>query len=195
MKTLSKYFLNGLIVLVPIAATGFVVTGVLQFTESLLGRHLPLHFPGIGLLAVLGLILIVGWLSSYWILRRLLDYGEKLLTSIPVIKFVYNSVKHLSTAVFESQNLFKQAVLVPYPHAGARALGFVMTDLSQPIAGHLDEESACVFIPMSLNMTAGVNIILPKRDIIALDVTSESALQYILTAGAIMPHGNEATKA
>jgi len=190
MKTLSKYFLNGLIVLVPIAATGFVVMGVLQFTEGLLGRHLPLHFPGIGLLAVLGLILVVGWLSSYWILRRFLDYGEKMLSTIPVIKFVYNSVKQLSTAVFDSQNLFKQAVLVPYPHAGAKALGFVMADLSKPIVDRLTEECVCVFIPLSLNMTAGVNIILPKREIIPLDVTSESALQYILTAGAIMPHGH-----
>lgn len=195
MKTLSKYFLNGLIVLVPIAATGFVVTGVLQFTEGLLGNHLPLRFPGIGLLVVLAIIIVVGWLSSYWILRRFLDYGEKLLGSIPILKFVYNSVKQLSTAVFDSQNLFKQAVLVPYPHAGTKALGFVMADLSQPIADHLAEECVCVFIPLSLNMTAGVNIILPKREIIPLDVTSESALQYILTAGAIMPHGNEATKA
>ncbi|MDR3592418.1 MAG: DUF502 domain-containing protein [Negativicutes bacterium] len=195
MKTVSKYFLNGLIVLVPIAATGFVVTGILQFTEGLLGNHLPLHFPGMGLLAVLALILVVGWLSSYWILRRFLDYGEKLLGSIPIVKFIYNSIKQLSTAVFDSQNLFKQAVLVPYPHAGTKALGFVMADLSQPVAVHMTEECVCVFIPLSLNMTAGVNIILPKREIIPLDVTSESALQYILTAGAIMPHGNEVTKA
>ncbi|MDR3565189.1 MAG: DUF502 domain-containing protein [Negativicutes bacterium] len=195
MKTLSKYFLHGLIVLAPIAITGFVVLGVLQFTEALLGRHLPLHFPGIGLLAVLALILVVGWLSSYWLLRRLLEYGERLLGSIPVIKFIYNSVKQLSTAVFESQNLFRQAVLVPYPYPGIKTLGFVTTELSSPIADHLSEECVCVFIPLSLNITAGVNIILPKRDIIPLDVTSESALQYVLTAGAIMPHGNEATKA
>jgi uncharacterized membrane protein len=195
MKSLSKYFINGLIVMMPIVITVFVVRVILEFTQGLLGRHLPVYFPGIGLVSVIALILLVGWLSSYWILQSLLRYSEKLLSSIPIIKFIYYSVKQLSTAVFESQKLFKQAVLVPYPHAGAKALGFVMTELSEPIASSLSEEYVCVFIPMSLNMTAGFSIFVPKRDIIPLDVTSESALQYILTAGAVMPRGNEVTKA
>lgn len=195
MKSLSKYFINGLIVMVPIVITALVVLKVLELTESLLGEHLPLHFPGIGLITVVGLILLIGWLSHSWFLQRLLAYGERMLNSIPIIKFIYSSVKQVSTAVLESQQLFKQAVLVPYPHPGAKAIGFVVTDLAEVISCHFEEESVCVFIPMSLNITAGVNIILPKRDIIPLDITSESALQYILTAGAIMPRGNEATKA
>ncbi len=194
MKTLSKYFINGLIVIVPVAITFFVVAAILEFTEAILGRHLPVKFPGLGLIAVVAIILTVGWLSSHWVMQRLIAMGERVLSTIPFLKFVYNSVKQLSTAVFESQNMFKQAVLVPFPHPGARALGFVMTDLSAPVADHLDEECVCVFIPMSLNMTAGFNIIVPKRDIIPVDVTSESALQYILTAGTVMPRGGEATK-
>jgi uncharacterized membrane protein len=194
MKDLSKYFINGLIVIVPIAITTFVVMEILDITENLLGRHLPLKFPGLGLIAVLAIILAIGWLSSHWITIRLIGYGERILSTIPFIKFIYNSVKQLSTAVFESQNMFKQAVLVPFPHTGAKALGFVMSELSTPIARNLGEESVCVFIPMSLNMTAGFNIIVPRRDIIPLDVTSESALQYILTAGTVMPRSGEATK-
>ncbi len=194
MKNLSKYFINGLIVIVPMAITFFVVVQILEFTEKILGRHLPVKFPGFGLIAVVAIILVVGWLSSHWIMRRVIDLGERMLSKIPFLKFIYNSVKQLSTAVFESQNMFKQAVLVPFPYPGAKALGFVMTDLSTPIARHTCEESVCVFIPMSLNMTAGFNIIVPKRDIIPLDVTSESALQYILTAGTVMPRGSDATK-
>jgi uncharacterized membrane protein len=194
MKNLSKYFINGLIVIVPMAITFFVVVQILEFTEKILGRHLPVKFPGLGLVAVVAIILLVGWLSSHWIMRRVIELGEGVLSKIPFLKFIYNSVKQLSTAVFESQNMFKQAVLVPFPHPGSKALGFVMTDLSAPLARHTCEESVCVFIPMSLNMTAGFNIIVPKRDIIPLDVTSESALQYILTAGTVMPRGSEATK-
>ncbi|HEY3425058.1 MAG TPA: DUF502 domain-containing protein [Negativicutes bacterium] len=194
MKWISRYFLNGLIVIVPIAITVFVIMQIFAIAEGILGRHLPVHFPGIGLIAVVVFILLVGWLSSYWILKRLLELGERLLGSIPIVKFIYNSVKQLSTAVFESQQLFKQPVLVPYPHPGVKALGFVMAPLSEPLTADLKDEHICVFIPMSLNMTAGFNIIVPKRDIIYLDVTSESALQYVLTAGAIMPHGTEATK-
>lgn len=191
MKTMSKYFINGLIVIVPIAITLFVIVQIFAITEGLMGKHLPIHFPGIGLIAVLLIIFLVGWLSSHWMLKKLLSYAERLVNSIPIIKFIYNSVKQLSTAVFESQHLFKQAVLIPYPHPGAKTLGFIMADLSSALSSHLDEEHVCVFVPMSLNMTAGFNIIVPKKDIIPLNVTSESALQYVLTAGSIMPQADD----
>ena len=191
MKLISKYFINGLIVIVPIAITAFVVVYIFAFTERLLGQYLPVHFPGLSLFVVLLLMVLVGWLSSHWLLKKLLGYGERLVGSIPVVKFIYNSVKQLSTAVFESQKLLQNAVLVPYPHPGVKALGFVMPELSAPLAGKFDEEHVCVFVPMSLNLTSGFNIILPRRDIIPLDVTSESALQYVITAGAIMPRGND----
>ncbi|MEG6585832.1 DUF502 domain-containing protein [Dendrosporobacter sp. 1207_IL3150] len=187
MKNISKYFINGLIVIVPIALTAYVVINIFSLAESVLGRHLPIQFPGIGLVAVVMLILLVGWLSSHWLLKRMLELGEKMLGSIPVIKVIYKSFKQVSTAVLESQNLFKQPVLVSYPNEGTKALGFVMTELSPPLAENFEEEHVCVFIPWSLNMTSGVNIIVPKRDIIFLQVTSETALQYVVTAGAIMP--------
>lgn len=194
MKWVSKYFINGLIVVVPFAITVFVVLQIFSFAESMLGRHLPIHFPGIGLVAVILLIFVVGWLSSHWALKQLLVLGERLVGTIPIVKFIYNSVKQLSTAVFESQQLFKQAVLVPYPHPGVKSLGFIMPDLSEPFTSKLDEEYVCVFIPMSLNMTAGFNIMVPKRDIIILDIAGENALQYVLTAGAVMPRNNDVLK-
>lgn len=194
MKGLSKYFINGIIVIVPFVITVFVVVKIFQLAESLLGQYLPIHFPGIGLVTVFLLILLVGWLSSHWALKWLLELSEKLVGAIPIIKFIYNSVKQLSTAVFESQQLFKQAVLVPYPHPGVKALGFVMPPLSEVFTDCLEDDSVCVFIPFSMNMTAGVNIIIPRRDIIPLDISGESALQYVLSAGAIMPRGNDVSK-
>lgn len=191
MKGSSTYFINGLIVIVPIAITAFVILNIFSFTEQLLGQYLPVHFPGLALLVVLCLIVLIGWLSSHWLLKNTIAYGERLLGSIPVVKFIYSSVKQISTAVFESPELLKHAVLVPYPHAGAKALGFVMTELSVPLAEKFTEEHVCVFVPMSLNLTSGFTIILPQRDIIPLDVTSESALQYVITAGAIMPRRND----
>lgn len=196
MKSISRYFLNGLIIIVPIAITVFVIAQIFSFAENILGRHLPrdIHFPGIGLLAVVLLIVLVGWLSSHWLLKELLRWGDRLVGSIPIVKFIYSSVKKISTAIFESQQLLKNAVLVPYPHPGVKALGFLMPELSLPLARHFTEEHVCVFIPLSLNMTAGVNIMVAKKDIIPLDVTSESALQYVLTAGAIMPDTGKAPK-
>ena len=194
MKNLSKYFINGLIVIVPISITVFVVTKIFSIAETLLGRHLPVHFPGIGLVVGFVLIVVIGRLSSLFVMKKLIEFGERLVGSIPIVKFIYNSVKKLSTAVFESQQLFKQAVLVPFPHPQSKTLGFVMPELSPKMAENLGEEHVCVFVPMSLNMTAGFNIIVPQKDIIPLDISSESALQYVLTAGAVMPRNCEVSK-
>jgi len=79
MKSISRYFLNGLIIIVPIAITIFVIAQIFSFAENVLGRHLPrtIHFPGIGLLAVVVLIVLTGWLSSHWLLKGLLQWGER----------------------------------------------------------------------------------------------------------------------
>ena len=193
MTKLSTYFLNGVIVLVPIAITLFVVNHVFGFTEWIVGRFLPngMHFPGMALLVMLVGIVLIGRLSTHWFLQRLLAWGEKLLNRIPGVKFVYNSVKQLSSAMLDSKSLLKQPVLVPFPHPGVKALGFITSDVADSLSQKLQGEHLCVFVPMSLNMTAGFNILVPREEVVLLDVTSESALQYVLTAGAIMPKSAE----
>ena len=189
MGKISKYFLNGVIVLVPIAITLFILNHVLGFAEWVVGRFLPngMHFPGVALIVTLAGVILIGRISTHWAMQRLLAWSEKLLNRIPGVKFIYNSVKQLSSAMLESKSLFKQPVLVPFPYAGSHALGFVTSDVADCLAKHLPEDPVCVFIPMSLNMTAGFNILVSAKDVVPLDVTGESALQYVLTAGAIMP--------
>ena len=99
-RRISRRFINGLILLVPLAITFFVIEETLHFTEGVLGKHLPFYFPGMGIATLLLVIYLAGWASSYWATRRLIHIGEQLLGKIPVVKFIYNSVKHLSTAVF-----------------------------------------------------------------------------------------------
>ena len=94
----------------------------------------------------------------------------------------------------DSKKIFKQAVLIPYPHNGVKTLGFVMADLSKPLAEVLDEDYICVFVPWSINMTSGSNVFVPKKDVIYLNVSSETAIQYFLTAGVIMPQENDENK-
>lgn len=191
-KRISRRFVNGLIILVPLVITLLVVEEALHFTEDILGKHLPFYFPGMGIITVLLVIYFVGWLSSYWIMRRLIHLGESLLGKIPVVKFIYNSVKHLSTAVFESNNMFDHVVLVPFHQS--KALGFIMADVPPVLKEKLGDDYVCVFVPWSLNMTSGTNLFVRKQDVIYLDISSESALQYMLTAGAVMPRrlANEA---
>ncbi len=192
MNKVSKRFINGLILLVPMAITVFVVTEVLNFTEIVLGKHFPVYYPGMGIVTVLLVIYLVGWLSSYWFMKRVISYGEWLLGKIPVVKFIYNSVKHLSTAVFESNNMFDHVVLVPFHQS--RALGFVMAEVPAVLREKLGDDYVCVFVPWSLNMTSGTNLFVKKSDVIYLDISNESALQYMLTAGAVMPQRQMSTK-
>ena len=192
MNKISKRFINGLILLVPLAITVFVVTEVLNFTEIVLGKHFPVYYPGMGIVTVLLVIYLVGWLSSYWFMKRVISYGEWLLGKIPVVKFIYNSVKHLSTAVFESNNMFDHVVLVPFHQS--RALGFVMAEVPAVLREKLGDDYVCVFVPWSLNMTSGTNLFVKKSDVIYLDISNESALQYMLTAGAVMPQRQMSTK-
>ena len=177
MNKVSKRFINGLILLVPLAITVFVVTEVLNFTEIVLGKHFPVYYPGMGIVTVLLVIYLVGWLSSYWFMKRVISYGEWLLGKIPVVKFIYNSVKHLSTAVFESNNMFDHVVLVPFHQS--RALGFVMAEVPAVLREKLGDDYVCVFVPWSLNMTSGTNLFVKKSDVIYLDISNESALQYM----------------
>jgi uncharacterized membrane protein len=81
--------------------------------------------------------------------------------------------------------MFEHVVLVPFHQS--KALGFIMADVPQTLKAELGEDYVCVFVPWSLNMTSGTNLFVPKKDVIYLDISSESALQYMLTAGAVMP--------
>ena len=191
MSKLSTYVLNGVILLVPSAITALVVSQVFVFTEWLVGRFLPpvLRFPGVALLVMLAAITLIGLLSTHWALKWLLAWAERMLNRIPVVKFIYISVKQLSSAMLESKSLLKNPVLVQFPHPGSWVLGFLTSTPSESIAEKLPGNYVCVFVPMSLNLTAGYNILVPEVEVRPLDVTGESALQYVLTAGSIMPNG------
>ena len=186
-NAISDYFINGLIVLIPAVITFFVVKSVLDITEKDLGMSsLPFYFPGLGLITLLLVILVVGWISSHLLMKRIIELGEMLLDQIPVVKFIYKSVKQFSTAMFESNSLFKTVVLVPFHQS--MTMGFLISDAPKSVNEKLGGEHVCVFIPWSLNMTSGTNLFVKKSDVIHVDIKPEQALQFMLTAGAVKPN-------
>ena len=185
-NAITQYFLNGLIVLVPLAITFFVVKWVLDLTEGMLGKNLPFYFPGLGLITLLLIIFVVGWFSSHLFWQRIIGIGEALLDKIPVVKFIYKSVKQFSTAMFESEGLFKTVVLVPYHQS--LTMGFLISNAPAAVNDKLDGEYVCVFVPWSLNMTSGTNLFVKKSDVIFVDIKPEDALRFMLTAGAVKPN-------
>ena len=192
MKQVSRSFVNGLLVLVPVIITLLVIEWTLRFTEGVLGQYLPFYFPGMGIITLVLVIYAVGWASTNWALAKLIAFGENMIGTIPFVKFIYTSVKRLSEAVLDSSSNFKRVVHVPYQ--GARALGFVMADLPPRFQAAMGGGYICVFIPWSLNMTSGTTLLVKEEDAVTIDIPKEEALQYMLTAGAVMPLAEQKKK-
>ena len=185
LNRMSRRFVNGLLVLVPVVITLFVIEWTLRFTEGVLGQYLPFYFPGMGIITLILVIYVVGWASTNWALAKIISLGETLIGTIPFVKFIYTSVKRLSEAVLDSSSNFKGVVHIPYQ--GGRALGFVMADLPPRFQEAMGGGYVCVFVPWSLNMTSGTTLLVREEDAVTIDIPKEEALQYMLTAGAVMP--------
>jgi len=179
----SEDFLDGLIVLMPPAITIFVVMWILNLTESTVGKYIPIDFPGIGLITIIFTIWLVGFITGNRLAQKIISIGEWILDKIPVVKFIYSSVKQFSKAVFDSDSSFQNVVLVPYHQS--LALGFLIDNIPTPVKDKLGDDYVCVFVPWSLNMTSGTNIFVKKSEVLQVEMKSEDALQFMLTAGTV----------
>jgi len=183
----SEQFLNGIIILAPPAITAFLVVWVLDLTEGTIGRELEkilqIKFPGIGLIAILLFIWAIGFVFGHTFPKKIIGLCEYVLSKIPVVKFIYSSVKQFSKAIFESNSAFQRVVIVPYHQS--LALGFLMSSIPDAVREKLGDEYLCVFVPWSLNMTSGTNIFVKRSDVIFVDMEPEDALKFMLTAGTV----------
>ena len=185
---ISEDFLDGLIVLMPPVITIFVVMWILNLTESTVGKLIPVQFPGIGLITIIFTIWLVGFITGNRLAQKIISVGEWFLNKIPVVKFIYSSVKQFSQAVFDSDSAFQNVVLVPYHQS--LALGFLMDNIPAPVQEQLGDDYVCVFVPWSLNMTSGTNLFVKKSDLLHVEMKSEEALQFMLTAGTVSKKEN-----
>ena len=184
-EQVSSSFFKGLLIVVPPAITIFLVKWLFELTESSIGKFLPVKVPGTSLIIVLVGIWIVGVLSGNFLSEKILGIFDGIISKIPIVKFIYGSVKQVSKALFESDSAFKRVVLVPYQKS--YVLAFQMLTVPEPVKEKLGEEYVCVYMPWSMNMTAGMNFFVKKSDVIYVDMMPQDALQFILTAGTITP--------
>ncbi len=186
-EQVSSSFLRGLLVIVPPAITVAVVVWLFNLTEGIMSKITPSHIPGTGLLIVLAAIWIVGVLSGNFLSKAIIEFFDSLIGKIPIVKFIYGSVKQVTKALFESDSAFKNVVLVKYQHS--YVLGFLLLTLPEPVREKLGDDYVCVYVPWSMNMTAGMNLFTKKDDIIYLNMAPPDAFQFILTAGTISTAG------
>jgi uncharacterized membrane protein len=118
---------------------------------------------------------------------RLLAWGEELLDRIPVVRTVYGGVKSFTESVLSQSNSFRKVVMVEYPRAGAWSIGFLTAEDVPEVSEKLGEPHAAVYISLALNATAGYLVIVPRRQVVELDMSVDAAMKMIITCGVVVP--------
>ncbi len=197
-KTAFKsYFLTGLLILVPLAITLWVISliiGAMDQTLTLLPeawqpeRLLGFHLPGLGALLTIAFILTVGLLAQNYIGQTLVQWWEALLRYIPVVGPLYMSVKQVSDTLFSGDgHAFRKALLIEYPRQGAYTIAFLTGTPGGDVIRHLSGDYISVYVPTTPNPTSGFFLMLPRTHVIELDMTVDAALKYIVSMGVVAP--------
>lgn len=175
--------MEGILILAPVALTIYVVGRVLGLLEGL-GKNLLLgmvQVPGLGLALAILLITLVGWLGGYWVSRRVMKYGESLLTRLPLVKSVYGSIKDIVDAFGGKKQSFSKACLVRMPGFPFELLGFV-TNEDLALLGEPGRGKVSVYVPQSLQL-GGFVAVVPRENVTVLDTPPQAALKFLMTAG------------
>lgn len=202
MASLRKWLLTGLLVVVPGVITVWVlnwIIGTLDQTLQILPQSwqpdqvLGYHIPGFGVVLTLAILLIVGGTASNFVGRKLVSWGDALVSRIPVVRSIYSSVKQVSDTLFsESGNAFRTAVMVQWPQPGMWTIGFVTGAPGGELDQHLHSDPAnpdaafvSVYVPTTPNPTGGYLVMVRKNDCIELNMSVDAALKYIVSMGVV----------
>ncbi len=194
---IKRYFITGLLVLVPLYITAYVLTIIVGFMDSLVeylpgplrpSTYLPFHIPGIGILITFVGIMIVGFLATNLLGRKLVSLGESIMDRIPVLRGVYKATKQfLETFFAQDHEGFRKVVLIQYPRKGLYAIGFVTGKTRGEVQQRTGEGTINIFLPTTPNPTSGFYIVVPEKDIIPLEMGVEDAFKLIMTGGMVVP--------
>jgi uncharacterized membrane protein len=195
-----KYILTGLLVLIPMLLTLWVLLTLFNWTDRVLNliprayrpeELIGFPIPGLGLILTVAIIFVIGGLVANVIGRKMVATGERILEKIPFLRWFYFSTKQIIEAVFISgQDSFRRAVLLEYPRRGVYSIGFV-TGESTGQLGDKVPDSLTVFVPTTPNPTSGYLIIVPQSDAVPLSWSVEEAFRVIISAGVVMPGDEE----
>jgi uncharacterized membrane protein len=201
----KKYLIAGLLVWLPLAITIWVLQAVLGLLDGVFGWFLNagravlpagarplidmlLAIPGLGVLVMVLGLLITGVFATNIVGQWWLRQGSRVLSKIPIVKSIYSSVKQVSDTLFSSSgNAFREAVLVQYPRAGSWTIAFVTGRPGGEAALHLPGDYLSVYVPTTPNPTSGFFLMVPRADVIVLQMTVDEALKYVISMGVVAP--------
>lgn len=194
---MRKYFITGLLIWVPLVITLWVLNLIVSTMDSTLlllpeslqpKTWLGFNIPGLGVVLTLLVLFLSGVFAANIIGQRLVHLGESVLARIPVVKTIYNSVKQVSDTLFSTQGqAFRRAVLVRFPHSEAWTVAFLTGAPSGEVAEKLGADHISVYVPTTPNPTSGYFLIVPRSDVIELELSVDEALKYVISMGVASP--------
>jgi uncharacterized membrane protein len=197
MAAVRRWLLAGLLVLVPLAITVWVldwIVSTLDQTLQILPRNwhpdylIGVHVPGFGVLLALAIVLLIGAVASNFFGRKLVGWWDALLGRIPIVRSIYSSVKQVSDTLFsENGNAFRKAVLVQWPREGVWTIAFQTGTPGGDVVNHLGPDYLSVYVPTTPNPTGGYFVMLKASDCIELNMSVDEALTYVISMGVVSP--------
>ena len=196
---MKKYLITGLLIWIPLVITIWVLNLVVNTldqsllllperwrTESLIGVHIP----GMGVLLTLLIVFVTGLFAANFIGARLVQFWHGILHRIPVVSSIYSSVKQVSDTLFSSGGeAFRKALLVQWPREGMWTIAFLTGVPGGDVANHLKGDYVSVYVPTTPNPTGGYFVMLPRADVIELEMSVDEALKYIISMGVVAQNG------
>jgi uncharacterized membrane protein len=184
-----NYFIAGVVVLIPIGITIYLVFFVIEVSSILLPKELnPNHYlvfdiPGVEIVITLLLITFIGWLSLSFLGKKLLELFNNILKKIPILRTIYSAIGQMTESFTQKKSTKNNVVLIEYPRKGSWAVGFATKKNTGEITDKTKRNLINVFVPTTPNPTSGFLLMFPEEDIIYLDMTFEEASKFIVSAG------------
>ena len=186
---LRNYFITGVIVLVPIGFTLYLTIFIISISSKLIpneinpNNYLPFSIPGLEIILSIIFITFIGGLSLSFIGKRVLNFVNDLFKKIPILRTIYSAIGQMTQSFAPSKNKKKSVVLIEYPRKGVWAVGFATKDNEGEINKRTKKNLVNVFVPTTPNPTSGFLLMIPRNDLIYLDMSFEEASKFIVSAG------------
>ena len=182
-------FIAGVVVLIPIGITLYLTLFIIRISSNVIPKeinpnnYLPFDIPGVEILIALIIITFIGWLSLSFLGKKFFELFNNILKKIPILRTIYSAIGQMTESFTKTDNKQKSVVLLEYPRKGVWAVGFATKENEGLIKEKIKEDLINVFVPTTPNPTSGFLLLVPKKDLIFLDISFEQASKFIVSAG------------
>ena len=189
LARIRNNFIAGIVVLIPIGITLYLTLFIIRISGNIIPKeinpnnYLPFDIPGVEILIALFFITFIGWVSLSFIGKKFFDLFNNILKIIPILRTIYSAIGQMTESFTKTDNNEKSVVLLEYPRKGIWVVGFATKENQGIIKDKVKEQLINVFVPTTPNPTSGFLLMLPKKDLIYLDVSFEQASKFIVSAG------------